>query len=234
MEILFWPMVGLLSLGIMGDFLDLKENMLAFILTGVVTAGVLQVTQLDVSYSLLYDIWSKSIKQTFLSPVTQYDYIVGSWIIGIGRGTIVFILLTFFSKEVFGLILPDITRRVVFAAGIFLSALVIGMLVCLLIMLFGQRVEISAWSLSHLLMLICGVYYPVSYLPQPFMSIASALPLTYFLEYYRSFYGFTPVFPHSLIKGFLLGGIYVFGLLWCLRYAFRRARKTGMILKLSE
>jgi len=234
MEILFWPVVGLLSVGIMGNFLELKENTLAFVLTGAITAGVLQVTQLDVSYSLLYDIWSKSIKHTFLAPVNHYDYILGSWIVGMMRGLIVFILLTFFSQKAFGFIMPVFFATLIFLGGIFLSALIIGMLVCLLIMLYGQRVEVTAWSLATLLMLICGIYYPINFLPQPLPLVASLIPLTYFLEYYRAFYGFSPLFSHSLLTGLILTVVYIFILFRFLKMAFARARRTGIILRLSE
>lgn len=234
MEILFWPVVSLLSIGIMGSFLGLEENLLAFILTGAIASGVLQVTQLDVSYSLLYDIWSKSIKHTFLAPVNQYDYIIGSWIIGILRGGVVFVMLALFSAKAFNLALAGTIPTIIFLAGIFISALVIGMLVCLLIMFFGQRVEVTAWSLSTLLMLASGIYYPVNFLPGPFKAIAAAIPLTHFLEYYRSFYGFTPLFSHSLFWGFGLTAVYASIFFVLLDFAFDHARKTGMILRLSE
>lgn len=234
MEIIFWPVVGLISVGIMGDFLKLQTNLLSFVLTGAITAGVLQITQLDVSYSLLYDIWSKSIKHTFLAPITHYHYIVGSWIVGMFRGIIVFILLLFFSEKAFNFSLPGIKITIIFIIGVFLSALIIGMLVCFLIMMYGQRVEVTAWSLATLLMLICGIYYPVNFLPQPFLFIAALIPLTHFLEYYRSFYGFNPVFSHSLLKGFALSGVYIVFLFWFLKFSFQKARRTGMILRLSE
>ncbi|OGS25131.1 MAG: hypothetical protein A2314_05945 [Elusimicrobia bacterium RIFOXYB2_FULL_50_12] len=208
--------------------------MLAFILTGAITAGVLQVTQLDVSYSLLYDIWSKSIKHTFMAPVSQYDYIIGSWIIGILRGAVVFIMLAVFSQKVFNFSMAGVVPTVILLAGIFITALVIGMMVCLLILLYGQRVEVTAWSLSTLIMLACGIYYPVNFLPRPFTGIAFAIPLTHFLEYYRSFYGFAPVFHSSLWWGFGLSAVYAVLLFRLLAHAFKRARKTGMILRLSE
>ena len=84
-EIVFWPFVSLVAIGLMGNFLDLKGNVANFVLTGAITGGVLQVTQLDVSYSLLYDIWSKSLKHTFLAPVAPYHYVLGSWLIGMIR-----------------------------------------------------------------------------------------------------------------------------------------------------
>jgi ABC-2 type transport system permease protein len=218
----------------MGNFLKLQPNLLEFILTGAIAAGVLQVAQLDVSYSLLYDIWSKSIKHTFLAPVSEYEYIIGSWLIGIARGIVVFVLLVIFSHWAFGFNLPSFERSLIFAVGIFLSALIIGMLVCWLVLLYGQRVEVTAWSLATMLMLVCGIYYPVNYLPKPFMIFAELIPLTYFLEYFRMAYGFKPVFSHVLIKGFGLSFIYSACFFVMLKAAFMKARRTGMILRLSE
>jgi ABC-2 type transport system permease protein len=80
-EILFWPFVSLVSIGLMGNFLDLKSNLLNFVLTGAIASGVLQVTQLDVSYGLLYEIWSKSIKHTSSprSASTTTSWAPGVW-----------------------------------------------------------------------------------------------------------------------------------------------------------
>src|SRR4051812_32853384 len=80
-EMLFWPLMTLLSVGLMGSFLKLDEKTLAFVMTGAVASGVLQVTQLDVGYSILYDVWSKSIKHTFLTPVGLAPALFGSWIV---------------------------------------------------------------------------------------------------------------------------------------------------------
>ncbi len=234
MELLFWPVIGLLSVGLMSNFLGLQENYASFILTGAITAGVLQVTQLDVSYSLLYDIWSKSIKHTFLAPVAHYDYILGSWILGIVRGTMVFVIMAVFSVYAFDFVLPPPMITFMFMLGLYVNALVIGMLVCLLVLLYGQRVEVTAWSLATMLMLICGIYYPVNFLPKIFLKLSEFIPLTYFLEYYRSAYGFAPLFSHSLLKGFVLSFVYVIILFYLINYSFERARRTGMILKLSE
>ena len=233
-EIVFWPFVSLVAIGLMGNFLDLKGNLVNFVLTGAITGGVLQVTQLDVSYSLLYDIWSKSLKHTFLAPVTPYHFVLGSWLIGMIRGSVVFVLLAAVSYASFSFTLPSIGMTLIFVSGIYLNALVIGMMVCFLVMLFGQRVEITAWSLATLAMLISGIYYPVSYLPAWVMHIASVIPLTFFLEHFRAGYGFTPVFSYPLAKGYALLAAYLLLFFWALRYAFERSRRSGMILRLSE
>jgi ABC-2 type transport system permease protein len=233
-EIVFWPFVSLVGIGLMSNFLDLKGDVTNFILTGAIAGGVLQVTQLDVSYGLLYDIWSKSIKHTFLAPVRPYHYVLGSWCIGMIRGSVVFILLLIFSYLAFGFTLPSVMMTLIFVSGIYLNALVIGMMVCFLVLLYGQRVEVTAWSLATLAMLVSGIYYPVTYLPAFVRVISQFIPLTFFLEHLRSGYGFTPIFSYPLLKGYALLAAYILIFLWLLQYAFGRARRTGMILRLSE
>jgi ABC-2 type transport system permease protein len=48
---------------------------------------------------------------------------------------------------------------------------------------------VAAWTITGIMMFVCGIYYPVSVLPEGMQMIARVIPLTYFLEYMRSFYG---------------------------------------------
>lgn len=233
-ELLFWPFVSIVSIGLMGVFLEFRGNVMDFVLTGAITSGILQVAQLDVSYSLLYDVWSKSWKHTFLSPISHLDYILGGWAVGIIRGTAVFLIMYLFSRFMFGFALPPLPVTLVFLAGVFLNAAMLGMAVCVLIFFFGTKVDIVAWSSVALIMLFCGIYYPVDTLSPPARIIAQFIPLTYFLDYFRSSYGFTPVFSHGLLKGFGETIVYSLALLRLLEWSFWQSRKSGMILRLSE
>ncbi|MEW6456836.1 MAG: ABC transporter permease [Acidobacteriota bacterium] len=233
-ELLFWPVIGLLSIGLMADFFQFTKRELGFVLSGSIAMGVLQVTQLDVSYSLLFDIWSKSIKHIFLSPIGVSESLLGSWIVGVVRGFIVFLILLIFSTWAFDFEIPSVIPVIIFLLGLFLSGLIIGANVCILILCFGQRAEITAWSLATLLMLFCGIYYPVDQLPLFFNLFAKIIPITYFLEYFRSFYDFEISSGYPLLKGFSLGILYFIMSLILMRKASHRAKKTGIILRLSE
>jgi len=233
-EVLFWPIIGIISIGLMGGFLTLKSEMLFFLLTGAIVSGVLQTSQLDVAYGFLYDVWSKSVKQTFIAPVKNYDYIIGSWIIGTVRGVAAFFMLWLISALLFKFRLPPLEYVLYSMAGVYLTAMITGMTVIFFILMFGQRIDIIAWMLSVLLMLLCGVYYPVTYLPKWIAKIAEALPLTYFLEYFRAGYGFPLNFTNPLVKGFGLSFIYMAALYFMIEAAFKRAKKSGMIIRLSE
>ncbi|MCS7227660.1 MAG: ABC transporter permease, partial [Endomicrobia bacterium] len=100
--------------------------------------------------------------------------------------------------------------------------------------LYGQRVDIIAWSLSVVAMLICGIYYPVSILPKWIQLIAQIVPLTYFLEHLRYGLGFKPTFSGGLIKGYTLCVIYIVIFSFMISLAYKHAQKTGLILRLSE
>ncbi len=231
---LFWPLVTLLSIGLMGSFLKLDENTLAFVMTGAIASGVLQVTQLDVGYSLLYDVWSKSIKHTFLTPIGLAPALLGSWLMGIVRGTFVFLVLIALSGKVFNFHLPGLLPFVSFILGVFWMALIAGICVWILVLLYGQRAEIVVWAISYVVMLLCGIYYPVSLFPRPVLKIAELVPLTYFLDVFRSHYGFPLIFPHGLWVGWFLNGVYLFAGIFAARLALKYVRNNGLLLRLSE
>ena len=235
-EILFWPTVGLLSVGLLAKYLPVGPNMTAFILVGVISMSVVLVCQIDLAYVLLYDVWGKCIKHEFIAPVNSVHLILGSWLTGIFRSSIIFILLVFFSSSAFhfNFLKPGIGALLVFLTGLFLTSALVGITVCILVLTFGHKAEVAAWSLVSLMLLICGIYYPISMLPVPIMVVAKLIPLTYFLEYFRSFYGFQSDLSGFLAKGYGLALIYL-GVVWIgLDLVIRNAKRTGILIKLSE
>jgi ABC-2 type transport system permease protein len=235
-EILFWPLVSFLSVGFLTQFAGLSHDMKAFILVGVVSLSAVQVCQLDIAYVLLYDVWSKAIKHGFIAPVGIRHLFIGSLVMGVIRGSAVFFVLmgasyVFFN---FDFTAAGLMPTVLFLCGLFLCAAMVGILVCILVLTLGNRAEVAAWSLVSLMLLVCGIYYPVSTLPKWAAMTAEAIPMTYFLEYFRQFYGFEPAWPHALAKGYgMVIGYLIFELAF-MKAALLRAKKTGMLLRLSE
>lgn len=235
-EIIFWPVVGFLSVGLLAEFTQLRPEMRAFILLGVIAMGAIQVCQLDVCYSLLYDVWSKAVKHGFIAPVGIRHMLLGSLLMGIIRGTVVFLILMVASYFMFDFdfTIPGAFATFLFAFGLFLNGAMVGLLVCILVLVFGNRAEIAAWSLVSLMLLVCGIYYPVSILPGGVIFIAKLIPLTYLLEYFRQFYGFESIFNHPLTGGYMLVIAYLVLEVLLLKAAIGRAKRKGILLKLSE
>jgi ABC-2 type transport system permease protein len=235
-EVVFWPTVGLVSVGLMTAFLGLAPGTTVFVLVGTVAFSVVQVCQIDVAYAVLLDMWGKSVKHQFLAPVRPWHIVLGAWLMGICRALAVFGLMSAVGAWLFGVsfLAPGLVGTGTFLLGLVLCAAGIGLLVGALLLLFGVHAEVTAWSGVSLILLLCGIYYPVSLLPAPLGAVAAVIPLTHFLEGYRGYYGFEPVFRYPVLWGFLLAlaylglGYAVFG------WAVERARRTGMLLRLSD
>jgi ABC-2 type transport system permease protein len=235
-ELTFWPGVAMISHGLLTRFLDLTPQMTSFILVGTIALSAVQICQLDVAYAVLFDIWSKSMKHQFLSPVRIYHLGLGAWLVGVARGVTVFMLMAYIGTRAFGFdfIGGGLLQLALFLLGCFLTALCIGLVVCSLVLLFGSRAETSAWAAVNLIVMLAGIYYPVSMLPDWVAVISRAIPLTYFLDGVRRGYGFESQFAHPLATGFALVALYVVLAHWALAAAVNRARRTGLLLKLSE
>jgi ABC-2 type transport system permease protein len=235
-ELLFWPVINVLSIGLLTRFLALEPGATSFVLIGTIAFSTLQVCQLDVAYAVLYDAWSKSMKHQFVAPVGVRHLTVGSWLVGVLRGLLVFALQAALAAWAFGfdVLAAGVLPLITFLAGCFLTAWVIGVLVCSLVMLVGLRAETAAWASINLVLLVAGIYYPVSILPGPVAALAAAVPLTYFLDAYRAQHGFPAEFAAPVVTGLGLALIYVAASHAALVAAVNRARRTGLLLKLSE
>lgn len=235
-EILFWPAIGLISVGLLTRFLELGSNMVAFILIGVIALSVVQIGQLDISYVILYSVWNKSLKQELAAPINVFHLIAGPWIMGVIHSLMVFCLLSLFSNYAFDFRFSDqgLVPLASFYFGLVLSSAVIGIVVCALAFRFGGRAHVGATSIVSVLILLSGIYYPVEVLPQPLKTLSFCIPLTYFLEYFRSFYGFSTSIERPLAAGYLLVMIYLILATVALLYSLQHSKKTGILLKMSE
>lgn len=235
-ELTFWPVVGMLSIGLMSRFLTLSEADAAFILSGTIALSTVQVCQLDVAYAVLFDVWSKSMKHQFLAPIGVRHLTTGSWLIGVLRGVIVFALLAALARAAFGFdaLQGGAGGLAVFLLGCFLTAWVVGVAVCALVMLFGTRAEATAWASVNFVLVLAGIYYPVSVLPGAIAPLSAAIPLTHFLDAYRASFGFPTAVGWPVATGLALSALYLVLSHWAFVAAVRRTRRSGLLLRMSE
>src|SRR4029079_10756650 len=101
-EIVFWPIVNLLSVGLLTTFLQAEPGTGVFVLVRTFALSTVQVCQLDVAYAALFDMWSRSIKHQLVAPIPPWHLLLGAWLMGLLRGTLVFMLQAAVSHWMFG------------------------------------------------------------------------------------------------------------------------------------
>jgi ABC-2 type transport system permease protein len=235
-ELVFWPVVGVLSIGLMTRFLGLTPEQGAFVLVGTLALSIVNVCQLEVAYAMLLDVWSKSVKHQFMAPIGLRHLTLGAWMVGMLRGLVIFVLLSALARWAFGfhVLAPGARAVAVFLIGCYLTSYIVGVAVCALITLFGNRAEAFAWASVNMVLVLAGLYYPISVLPTPVAAVSAAIPLTYFLDAYRAHFGFHSEFTAPVSTGLALSAVYVLVAHWLFYAAIARARRTGLLLKMSE
>ncbi|HYE90785.1 MAG TPA: ABC transporter permease [Terriglobales bacterium] len=235
-ELLFWPVQGVLMIGLMARFFEMTPEQTSFVLIGQIAFSTVSVCQLDVAYAVLYDVWSKSVKHQFLAPVGVRHLTLGAWLVGVLRGLIVFALLALCGYWAFGFdpFHAGLVPTAIFLTGCFLTGWAVSVFVCTLIMRLGAKAETAAWASVNFVLTLAGMYYSIAVLPGPVAAVAAAIPLTYFLDAYRAYYGFPAEFSSPLVTGLALAAVYIVLSHWAMVSAVRSARRSGLLLKMSE
>jgi ABC-2 type transport system permease protein len=86
----------------------------------------------------------------------------------------------------------------------------------------------------NFVLVLAGIYYPVSVLPGAIAPLSAAIPLTHFLDAYRGAFGFPTAASAPVATGLALSALYLGLSHWGLVAAVRRTRRSGLLLRMSE
>lgn len=190
-DLVYWPLIDIAVWGLFTVFLareDLRvPNVMAMLLGSAILWNVLLRASQDVSVSFLDDIWARSIVTIFSSPLTFPEFAGSLMLLGVVKVAMSLVVMSAvawmlyaFDVRVLGWVL------VPFAGNLVLFGWTLGLVALAIILRFGGRWAILAWSLPFTMMPLCCVFQPVSVLPSGMRVVASALPATHVFEGMRA------------------------------------------------
>jgi len=162
-------------------------------LTTILLIGAVIWSYLGIVFELLietiaWERWEGTIEYTFMAPLTRAVHLLGTGIFaifyGLVRATIVFITIAAF----FGLHMPNAN----FVSALLLIAIAsvsfvgIGMMTAVLPLISPEKGTQFGYVAQGLMLVVSGVYYPVSVLPEFMQWIATISPATYALRGMRA------------------------------------------------
>ncbi len=191
-----------------------------------------------IAEQISWERWEGTLEDTLMAPVRRVSQLLGSTFFAIVWGLIhtavvLFVLILFFgidlSKADF------LTAGVLMLIGSF-SIIGIGMMAATLPLIWVERGDQMVFVIQSLLLLISGVYYSVTILPEWMQVIAAFSPATYILDGVRQ--ALIEGAPLTAMGGHLLPlavmavvfiplGVYVFG------RAERYAKRTGKLKRVG-
>jgi ABC-2 type transport system permease protein len=155
---------------------------------GTVVWAYLRAVFANVGEMVAWERWEGTIEYTMMAPITRLAHMLGvslfSIIYGLARSALLLgVLSLFFSVDLSNANLGGAALILLVGSVSFLG---FGIMAAVLPLLFPERGEEMTFVISSILLLVSGVYYPISVLPDWMEPIATISPATYVLAGMRA------------------------------------------------
>jgi ABC-2 type transport system permease protein len=174
---------GLATLGAGGGSFDLRRAQL-YLLVGALLWGYLSLVFMEAAYAIAWERWEGTIEYTFMAPVRRVTHLFGICLFAIGYGLARTFVVLLIAAAIFHLDFShaDIPAALAVLAASTVPLIGLSILTAVLPLLSPQKGEQMSIAVQGFLLLVSGVYYPLSVLPAVMQVAGAASPLTYALS----------------------------------------------------
>src|SRR5690348_1268313 len=173
---------GLDSLGVGGPGFDLHRAQL-YLLIGALLWGYLSLVFMEAAYAIAWERWEGTIEYTFMAPVRRMTHLMGICLFAIGYGLARTVIVLIAAVAIFNLDFShaNLLGTLAILAASIVPLIGLAILTSVLPLLSPQKGEQMSFAVQGFLLLVSGVYYPLSVLPLPLQLAGVVSPLTYSL-----------------------------------------------------
>lgn len=216
-----------------GQHIDTRRVVL-YLAIGTLTWSYMANLFMAIAESVQWERWEGTIEYTMMAPISRLTYMLGSCLFGVVYGLVrtalVLIALVFAFQLTAnqGGMLPALA---IIAVGS-ISFVGIGIMAATLPLLFTEKGAQMTYVIEACLLLVSGVYYPVSVLPVWMQPISHISPATYVLSGIREVLLKTPshqVMVTTLVPLMIIGLVTVPLGVWLWSWAEHFAKRTGRL-----
>jgi ABC-2 type transport system permease protein len=186
---LVYAMVSTFSIGLIGKTMGAgNEQAVLYLVIGALMWNFLASIFNEIAHTISWERWEGTLEYTFMAPVHRLTHLMGVTWFAILYGFVRTMIVLVASSWFFNLNLVDANipgALIVLAAACF-SMLGLGLVVAVLPLLSAEKGTQAAHIILGLILLISGVYYPISALPHWLQPFGYFSPVTYTLDGVRS------------------------------------------------
>jgi ABC-2 type transport system permease protein len=224
---------GLGTLGVEGGSFNIHKAQL-YLLIGALLWGYLSLVFMEAAYAISWERWEGTIEYTFMAPIRRITHLFGICLFaiayGLARTFVVLVIASFMFNLDFSH--ADIPAALAVLAASTVPLIGLAIFTSVLPLLSPQKGEQMSVAVQGFLLLVSGVYYPLSVLPVPMQIAGAGSPLTYALAGIRG----------SLLEGaglkaelptigilLVMGAVMIPASLWVFSWAENRAKRLGLL-----
>jgi ABC-2 type transport system permease protein len=190
---LFYSIVSVLSIGFLASGLgtlgagsatfDLRRAQL-YLLIGALLWGYLSLVFMEAAYAIAWERWEGTIEYTFMAPVRRMTHLMGICVFAIGYGLARTFIVLIAAVAIFNLDFShaNFAGTLVVLAASLVPLIGLAILTSVLPLLSPQKGEQMSFAVQGFMLLVSGVYYPLTVLPVPLQAAGIISPLTYALS----------------------------------------------------
>ena len=163
---------------------EATERLILYLGIGTLVWSYLRAVFDSISEMIAWERWEGTIEYTMMAPVSRLTHLLGTALFSIVYGVVRTGILLVILSSFFRVNLSQVNTAgaaVVLLVGS-LSFVGIGIVAAILPLLFPERGAEMTFVISGILLLVSGVYYPVSVLPGWMQPLATVSPATYVLR----------------------------------------------------
>ena len=210
------------------------EYYMTFLLIGALIWSYLSMIFDILSETVQWERWEGTIEYTFMSPTSRVTHLLGMGVYAIVYGILRTALVLGVAMLAFDLDLgnANYAAALVVLAVCSISLVGFGVVAAVMPLLSPEKGQQVTYIVSALLLLVSGVYYPVSVLPDWMEPLAIVSPVTYGLEGARDALlegaGVTELWG-SIWPLLVMGVVFVPLGIWIFHLGENYAKRTGKL-----
>jgi len=212
------------------------DSLTLYLVIGTSVWSYLSVTFDGITELVTLERWEGTIEHTFMAPISRFTHMVGSCWYAILHGLLFTFAQLILVASFFRLDLSQanyLTAVFILLVGS-ISFIGFGIAAAVLPLLFTERGSQMSYIVKAVILLVSGVYYPISVLPGWMQPAARISPATYVLDGLRdALQHNAPIWSHTIWAStwpLLISGIVSIPLgLWVFRIAERYAKRAGKL-----
>ena len=235
---LVYSVAGALSISLIGAAAG-DNRLLLTLVVGAVFWNYLSVVFSWIADTIAVERWEGTLEYTMMAPVRRWTQLMGSCLYAMAYGLVhtaamLIVLALFFPQLSLGS-MNFVTAGLFVLLGSF-SFVGIGMMAAILPLLYVERGSQMTFVMQSCLLLVSGVYYPISVLPAWMQVISIVSPARYVLDGVRA--GLLEGTPITALLGdvfplIVMGALLIPAGVWAFGRAERYAKRTGKLKRVG-
>jgi ABC-2 type transport system permease protein len=239
LDLLYWPLIQMVLWGFIQTFVAQQSGFFAqaggLLLGAVLLWDLLFRGQISLSISFFEEVYSRNLGHLLATPLRLWEYALSLMIVSLIRTLIGIVPASLLAIWFFGFSIYSLGAILIaFFISLIAFGWSIGLFVSGLVLRYGLGAESLAWAFIFALAPLCGVYYPVSILPDWLETVSAVLPASYIFEGMRAALLNQEIRIDLLLMAGALNILWLAAGLLAFFGFYRMAREKGALLQVGE